>query len=169
MKISVREAHPDDLPALLQIRYHDTPGIHSDRISGSDGQAQQYYVAEVAQQIVGFVLLVLERPASWSDALESFPILIDLFVAEPFRGQGIGGSLMLHTEEVARRRGIASLYLSVESKNNPRAMRLYMRRGYTPLQAQPYYNVWRFTDSDGIVHEGEEWVIDMRKQLDTPT
>ncbi len=40
--------------------------------------------------------------------------------------------------------------------------------GYTPLQTQPYYTVWRFTGSDRIFHECEAWVIDRRKPLDHP-
>jgi GNAT superfamily N-acetyltransferase len=167
--ITVREARADDLSALCQVRYRDKPLIHRDRIEASDGRTMQYYVVELAHEIVGFGLLLLERPPTWSDPLESFPILVDLFVAEHVRGQGAGSALVRHMEEAARLHGKPAVYLGVEPDANPRAMQLYLRLGYLPLQAQPYHNTWRFTDSEGVLHEGEEWTIDMWKPLEAST
>jgi hypothetical protein len=37
--------------------------------------------------------------------------------------------------------------------------------GFLPLQAEPHRTEWRFTDSDGHVHAGSAWAIDMVKPL----
>jgi len=34
------------------------------------------------------------------------------------------------------------------------------------LQPHPYRSHWRFTDSDGNLHEGNEWSVTMVKELD---
>jgi GNAT superfamily N-acetyltransferase len=163
--IHIRQARLDDLPALTAVRYHDHPAIHRDRIDAFVSNRLYYFVAAFNQQIVGFGVLLLERPSDWTDPLNAFPILIDLFVAQPYRSRGIGQRLIQHMEMVAQQYGKSAIYLSVEPHTNPRALQLYLRLGYSPLQEQPYHNIWRFTDSEGLMHEGEEWVIDMRKQL----
>jgi GNAT superfamily N-acetyltransferase len=163
--IHIRHAHIDDLPDLTAVRYHDRPAIHRDRIRAFDPHRLHYFVAEFNQQIVGFGLLLLEQPPDWTDPLNTFPILIDLFVADPYRSRGIGRALIQYMEAVALQHGKSAIYLSVEPSTNPRALQLYLRLGYTSLQERPYHNSWSFTDSDGVLHEGEEWVIDMRKQL----
>jgi hypothetical protein len=42
---------------------------------------------------------------------------------------------------------------------------LYQRLGYQQLQTKPYLMRWAFTDSAGIVHWAEDWVVDMVKEL----
>jgi GNAT superfamily N-acetyltransferase len=163
--LHIRQAHIDDLPALAAVRYHDHPAIHRDRIEGFDPHGQHYYVAELDQEIIGFGVLLLEEPPGWADPLNTFPILVDLFIAEAHRGQGVGRALIEHMEEVARQHGKTAVYLGVEPHANPRALQLYMRLDYIALQEEPYHNTWRFTDSAGLEHIGEEWVIDMRKEL----
>lgn len=56
-------------------------------------------------------------------------ILNDLFVAEPFRGQGIGGALVAAAVERVRQSGSASLELATEKTNGP-ARRLYESLGW---------------------------------------
>lgn len=163
--IHIRHANLGDLAALAAVRYHDRPAIHRDRIERSKTKMLHYYVAEYEQRIVGFGVLLLEEPAGWTDPLRTFPILLDLFVAEAYRSRGVGRALILHMEAAARQHGASAIHLGVELHANPRAHQLYLRLGYTPLQEQPYYNTWRFVDSAGVLHEGEEWTIDMRKAL----
>jgi GNAT superfamily N-acetyltransferase len=100
--IHIRHARLDDLSSLAAVRYHDRPAIHRDRIQQSDSNTMHYYVAEYEQQIVGFGVLLLERPADWTDRLNSFPILIDLYVAEAYRSCGVGQALILHAARVRR-------------------------------------------------------------------
>lgn len=163
--ITVRQAQMEDLPALQAVRYHDRPAIHRDRIQSADPQRVLYFVALYDQQIVGFGLLLLERPREWTDVIEGFPLLIDLFVAETYRRRGVGKAMIEQMEVVVRMQGKRAIFLSVEPNENLRALALYRRLGYLPLQEEPYQNRWRFIDSDGIQHEGEEWLIDTRKEI----
>lgn len=166
-EIVIRDAVQADLAGLAAIRYADRPAIHRDRIRDANGQGMRYLVSERHNRILGFGLLLLERPPLWSDSEEKayFPVMIDLFTAEPYRSQGIGTALIHTMEQLVRQHGGTELYLSVEPMANPKATVLYSRLGYQPLQAEPYRSTWRFIDSDGIVHEGEEWIINMVKHL----
>jgi GNAT superfamily N-acetyltransferase len=165
--VSVRTAQIADLAPLCWLRYADQPTIHHDRIRATDNQTYSYLVAEQGKVLVGFGVLLLERPPQWSGSLHNFPIAVDLFVAEQHRSQGIGRTLLAYMERMAREREKSALYLTVEPVANPRALALYQRLGFQPLQHEPYHNVWRFTDSEGIEHSGEEWVIEMWKPLTT--
>lgn len=163
--ITIRQAQSEDMPALQSVRYHDRPAIHRDRIQSAAPQRSQYFVALYEQQIVGFGLLLLERPQEWTDVMESFPVLIDLFVMENYRRRGVGKTLISQMEAVAQTQGKSAIFLCVAPNENPQALALYRRLGYLPLQEEPYQNRWQFTDSDGHLHEGEEWLIDMQKTL----
>jgi hypothetical protein len=68
-------------------------------------------------------------------------------------------------EELARSRGCTHIYLGVDPVDNPRAHQLYLRLGYSPLQTQPYRLHWKFVDSGGDLHEGNDWRIDLVKDL----
>jgi GNAT superfamily N-acetyltransferase len=127
----------------------------------------RYLVAECSRAIAGFGLLVLRRPETWPDAgtTEHLPSIVDLHVAEVHRGQGIGSAMIQRMEEIAFSIGRECLYLSVDPIANARAHALYARLGYQALQVEPYRDHWRFVDSDGRVHEGEEWLVDMVKVL----
>ena len=143
--VIIRTAQLADLAALCRLRYADQPAIHRDRIQATDHQTYDYLVAEQEHLLIGFGLLLLERPPEWSDSLSSFPIAVDLFVSEQHRSQGVGRTLLAYMESVARQHGKTALYLSVEPVANPRALALYEHLGFQPLQQEPYPNVWRFT------------------------
>ena len=82
-----------------------------------------------------------------------------------YRGQGVGMALIQHMEGIAVSERCDKLYLGVDPRENARAYALYLRLGFQALQAEPYCDRWRFVDSDGRVHEGEEWLVDMVKAL----
>jgi GNAT superfamily N-acetyltransferase len=164
--LSVRNARETDLPLLARLHYAEQPAIHRDRLHASDGSTLCYLVAERNGALVGFGVLLLERPAVWTDANDHFPLAVDLFVAEAHRSQGVGRALLSQMERTARRHGKGALYLSVDPLGNPHALALYTRFGFRPLQQEPYHNTWRFLDSAGAEHVGEEWVIDMVKPLE---
>jgi GNAT superfamily N-acetyltransferase len=166
----IRDARAADLEGLAAIRYADRPAIHRDRLWDAATRSLRFLVAEQGGAIVGFGLLVFTRPATWSDRSDSatadhVPQMIDLYVAEPFRGRGIGTSMIRHMEQLALQAGHDALFLSVDPVDNPRAHALYLRLGYQPLQTEPHHDHWRFTDSDGSVHEGSGWAVDMAKAL----
>jgi len=61
-------------------------------------------------------------------------ILVDILLAAPLRGAGIGGALIDWLQREAARAGAAKVLLSV-AHDNPRAQRLYSRRGFTETEA----------------------------------
>ena len=163
----VRDARPTDLEGLTAVAYADRPAIHRDRLRDAASGHLRFLVAERDGAIVGFGLLVLSRPATWPDAgtTDRLPGILDLYVAEAYRGQGVGTAMIQRLEEISVNEGYDELFLSVDPNENARAYALYTRLGYQALQAEPYRDRWRFVDSDGCVHEGEEWRVDMVKKL----
>jgi GNAT superfamily N-acetyltransferase len=162
---NVRQATEADLPALTGLK--SPLALHKDRLGDADAGKLLYMVVEQSGTIVGFSLLVFERPANWSDANDSsrLPDVIDLFVRADCRSRGAGSYLIAKMEETARSRGYTHLYIGVDPVDNPRAQQLYLRLGYTPLQAEPYRLHWKFTDSGGNFHEGIDWRVDLVKEL----
>lgn len=166
-RITVRDAEEADVPALTAIKGDGTEALHRDRLRDAQGSGFRYLVLLVAQELIGFACLVIRRPAYWSDADDThhLPQIVDLRVKESHRGQGYGSDFVRAIERIAAEAGYGQLYMSVEPLNNPRAYALYQRLGYQQIQSEPYRKIWEFTDSEGKVHRGEDWVVDMVKQL----
>ena len=166
---TVRQATEADLAALEDIK--SPRAIHEDRLRDADGDRLLYLIIEEFGTVIGFVLLVFERPSTWSDANDKshLPAMVDLLVRPDRRSRGAGSFLIRWVEETVRARGGIRLYIGVDPVDNPRAHQLYVRLGYTPLQTRPYRGHWEFTDSDGNVHEGNEWNIDMVKEFSQQT
>jgi GNAT superfamily N-acetyltransferase len=163
----VRDAEEADVSALTAIKGAGTEALHRDRLRDAQGPSFRYLVLLADQEIIGFACLVMRRPASWSDAGDTrhLPQIVDLKVQESQRGRGYGSAFVGAIERIASAAGYRQLYLGVEPLSNPRAYALYRRLGYQPLQSEPYREVWEFTDSAGDTHRGEDWVVDMVKQL----
>ena len=136
-------------------------------VRDAQGTGFRYLVLLIDQEIIGFACLVIRRPAHWSDASDThhLPQIVDLQVKESQRGQGYGSHFVRAMERIASEAGYRQLYMSVEPLNNPRAYALYQRLGYQQEQLQPYRKTWEFQDSEGKLHCGEDWVVDMVKQL----
>lgn len=170
LPVTVRAATPADLPALIAIKGADSEAVHRDRLGDAQAPSFHYLVLVVDQAVIGFACLVMRRPAYWSDGndLTHLPQIVDLQVAAEQRGQGYGAAFIQAMERLAVAAGYACLYISVEPVDNSRAYALYRRLGYQPLQPEPYPKSWTFTDSMGTIHQGEAWVVDMRKELAAP-
>lgn len=80
------------------------------------------------------------------------------------RGHGIGSRLLDECEKQCILRGHREVSLSV-ALDNPKAKRLYERRGYRVVGA-PYSDVWFYVDAAGQPVRVEETVLDMIKELD---
>jgi GNAT superfamily N-acetyltransferase len=165
--LAIRDARAQDLDALASVRYAETPAVHRDRILAATSGDLRYRVAERDGAIVGFGMLVLRWPSAWprSETPELLPRIIDLFVAESERGQGIGAAMVADMERLARETGNGTLYVRVDPVENPRARALYERIGYRATSSEPFRDAWRFTDSAGTVHQGQNWAIDLAKKL----
>jgi GNAT superfamily N-acetyltransferase len=166
-RITVRDADAADVPVLNAIRGDGSEALHCDRLRDAQGMGFRYLMLLAEQEIIGFACLVMRRPAYWSDAddTDHLPQIVDLKVKESQRGQGYGSAFMRAIERIAAQAGYGQLFLTVEPLDNPRAYALYQRLGYQPLQSEPYRKSWAFTDSQGNAHHGEDWVVDMVKQL----
>jgi GNAT superfamily N-acetyltransferase len=167
LRITVRDAEDADVPELTFIKGGGTEALHRDRLRDAQGSGFRYLVLVVDHVVMGFACLVMHRPASWSDAADTqhLPRIDDLRVKESHRGQGYGSAFVRAIERIATAAGYRQLYLSVEPVHNPRAYVLYQRLGFRPLQMEPYLSSWEFTDSAGVIHHGEDWVVDMVKEL----
>jgi GNAT superfamily N-acetyltransferase len=165
--LTFRDATADDLPALYLLCYADAPGIHKTRLEDAAGGLTRYLVAEFDGILVGFTTLVFQRPAHWSapEHADQLPSVQDLFIREDLRGRGIGSHFMFFLEDQAAQARFHQLYLSVDPINNVPAHRLYERLGYHSLQSEPYRDHWEFSDANGALHQGDEWLIDLVKEL----
>jgi GNAT superfamily N-acetyltransferase len=88
------------------------------------------------------VAVVSLRPNVWYDG--PVALLDELYVAPPWRDQGIGSALLAAVESTVRERGADLVEINVDGQDID-ARRLYERRGYTdiePGQEQPalYYS-----------------------------
>jgi len=166
-RMTVRDAEEADVPALTAIKGEGSEVLHRDRLRDAQGTGVRYFVLLADQEIIGFACLVIRRPAYWSDAndMHHLPQIVDLQVKESQRGQGYGSYLVRAMERIASEAGYGHLYMSVEPLNNPRAYALYQRLGYQQEHPEPYRKTWEFQDSEGKLHRGEDWVVDMVKQL----
>lgn len=158
----IRDIAPTDIPALASIKYGDV--IHRDRMHETDGRNLRYLVVAVRGEVVGFGLLVLGQPTNWP-RMKHVPQMIDLQIRGGLRGYGFGTLLISEMENMARDAGHREMFLGVDPENNSRAMRLYERLGYEPIDSKPVEDHWEYVDSAGVRHAGVEWIIHMRKAL----
>ena len=105
-------------------------------------------------------------PDHWPprDVPGSAPVAIDMLVCPDRRSRGLGTALLEAAAEHVRSDGGSELWLSVDHENG-RARALYERRGFTAVNERPRPAHWRFTDSDGNVHEGRHLVFDLVRRV----
>jgi ribosomal protein S18 acetylase RimI-like enzyme len=163
--LRVRDADEKDIKALTDIK--QTAALHYDRLRDAKSFKIRYLVLEQNETLIGFACLVFIRPDSWSDAQDTnhLPQIVDLQIAPKPRGQGYGSYLISVLEQIVVQQGYREIFLAVEPINNSRAYTLYQRLGYQQLQKDPYLKHWEFVDSDGILHAGDDWIVDMVKRL----
>lgn len=178
MRLRVRDVVKADIPILTAIKGMGTEVIHRDRLRDARDASFRYLVLIIDQGVIGFACLVYRRPSYWSDADDEhhlpqddehhLPQIVDLQIRDSQRGRGYGSRFIRMIEKIAAEAGSPRLYLSVDPINSPRAQALYLRLDYQPLQRKPYRKIWQFTDSQGNVHRGEDWIVDYVKELSLP-
>ena len=161
----VRDATENDLGELTALK--NAEALHRDRLQDAQQPTFRYVVLALQKKVIGFGCLVFVRPSSWSDAADThhLPQIVDLLVAPSQRGRGRGTFLIQQLEQLATDQGQTKLYVTVDPIHNPRAQQLYQRLGYQALQSAPYLKHWEFIDSAGMVHAGDDWIIDLVKEL----
>ena len=91
------------------------------------------------------------------------PDVQSLRVFEAFRGLGLGTMLLDCAENVVRERGFSSVSLSV-ALDNPRAQKLYERRGYQ-IFGDIYHDEWQYLNARGETQIVREEVLDLVKSF----
>lgn len=161
----VRDATSGDVASLTRVG--SPRAIHADRVRQADEFDLHYLVVLADDTLIGFGLIVFGWPETWPphDHPDRLPVMIDLVVDDECRSRGAGTAMIDHMEQIAAARGCEKIHVSVNPGDNPRAQALYLRLGYEIVDPEPYLSKWEFTDSDGEVHSGEEWIIDLVKRL----
>ena len=167
MNARIRDAIETDIPILAAIKGPGSEVIHYDRLRDAQKATFRYLVMLDDENVIGFACLVYQRPSYWSDANDEkyLPQIVDLQIEETHRGHGYGSEFVCQIEKIAAETRSKQLYVAVDPINNPRAHALYLRLGYQAVQSKPYRKFWRFTDSRGHLHSGEDWIIDLVKDL----
>lgn len=119
--LTIRALRVEDLDHLFDAKSRPAGEKWLERQAGSEVYIA---VAEVNGFPVGRVGLDFVL-----DAVEGVAYLWSAHVEQDFQSQGIGASLFLHLEQVARERGFRAIQLKV-GQENLRAQRLYSRLGY---------------------------------------
>lgn len=164
--IIIRDAQIEDLERLTELK--KPTALHRDRIKNADNEHFRYLVLEIEGKIQGFTCLVFKEPPSWRGRQEhtvEHPRIVDLFINEQLCDQRLGSKFMWEIELILKKSGYEKLFLSVDPIDNSKAHKFYKKLGYQDIQSKPFRCHWEFTDSDGNKHEGNEWNIDMFKNL----
>lgn len=147
MDFTIREAQPEDRPALVRLMgdLHDFEAALEENRTGRE--AADGHLAWVEGQVaaLGGVILVGERqgavqgficytfeedPGTFvKPAYRRHALIWDIAVAEEARGRGLGRALLAAAEEAARKAGISEIRLYVLEANE-RARRIYAEAGF---------------------------------------
>ena len=162
--VIIRDATFFDIDPLTNLR--PPRGLHVDRIRDPQLSADaRYIVAESNGKPVGFGVIHFQGDPLW-DRPDQVPLVMDLWVDPDLRGRGIGKKVLRALEQSAREKGFSCVFLQVQPEKNPRAIELYRKLGYQPLQSKPYPDLYHTVDDEGNVREGTQLIVDMRKLLD---
>jgi len=154
MKVTVRPATPEDAESIAQLGLEfddylrsigdDNPTSFGAATYLKDGfgedPAFSGLVAETNGEVVGYLLY---HPGYDIDRGGRIFHVIDLFVTEQARGQGVGRTLMEQTAEICRKAGGHELVWGVYLKNKL-AMSFYEKLGARYLEQESMtYMHWR--------------------------
>jgi GNAT superfamily N-acetyltransferase len=132
--ISVRDAGPDDAPAIAgllgELGYPTTAEAFARRLDRLQREPSTWlFVADAGERAIGLaalrVLALVERD-------EPVGRLIALVVSASHRGQGVGRALVDHVEMRARREGCVQIDLS-SSDRREGAHAFYRRLGFADV------------------------------------
>lgn len=128
--IQFRPMQLADLPAIMQIEPHIyshpwTAGNFKDSLhAGHSG-----WVLLVENKIVGYAMLMLVLDEAH---------LLNISIAQPQQGKGLGRALLAHMIDVARQHGGATMFLEVRP-SNVSAIGLYESMGFNEMGIRRNY------------------------------
>src|SRR5262245_5073219 len=162
IEIKIRPAVMSDMEQLCAIR--NSQKQFELYFEDCDGERAHFLVAEVNDAVVGFGLVFLDTTKT-GRRKSHLPKLSDLHVVKQYRGQGVGSTLILAREELAKEYGHFEIFVSIDPVGSPDMIRLAEKLGYVPLQAEPYWTTATFYDGYGKPYEKRYSRIDFIKYL----
>jgi GNAT superfamily N-acetyltransferase len=94
------------------------------------------FIAEQDARPVGWGIFIVEgAPLYVVEELRREGFIIELYVVDAMRGQGVGQALIAACEDEARRLGLRRIMIGVLAGNR-RAAEIYQRAGYAPYQLE---------------------------------
>lgn len=108
----------------MGIHVKDWDGLFREMNEGNEGEKNAAYVRRTADDVIGFIIFVSIRFTSWFFE-ETCGFIREFWVAEPFRSQGHGSSLIALAERHFLEQGICTSVLTTDT-----AERFYERHGY---------------------------------------
>jgi len=104
-----------------------------DRVAKGSGRI---FIAEQEARPIGWgIFLVENAPLYVVEEKRREGFIIELYVVDAMRGQGVGQALIAACEDEARRLGLQRIMIGVLAGNR-RAAEIYQRAGYAPYQLE---------------------------------
>lgn len=154
-RIRIRQAKQRDLPALeWGGEFRHFRNVYEEAFRRTQMGNALIWLAELSHQgIIGQVFVQLKSDHSELADGFSRAYIYSFRVRGPYRGQGLGTRLLLHTENDLMTRGFQWATLNV-GQTNPDARRLYERHGYRVVSEDA--GIWSYFDDKGILQNVEE-------------
>lgn len=147
MKVTIREAHPEDLPAMVPL-WQQLMDFHED-LEGTynlvddaverwtkyispkfDDDNWHILVAELGGKLVGYTaVIVQDYPPVFIATRHGFVETIS--VDEAHRGKGIGKKLVAAAEVWLQSRGVPEVNVRIDERN-PASKAMFASRGFEP-------------------------------------
>jgi ribosomal-protein-alanine N-acetyltransferase len=140
--VSFRPMAYDDLAAISRIE----PTIYSHpwtlgNFRDSLNAGHSAWVMEIAAEIVGYALVMMVLDEAH---------LLNISVAKPFQGQGLGRALLAHMVEISRRHQAANMFLEVRVSNT-NAIVLYESVGFCEMGIRRNYYPTKTGREDAVL------------------
>ena len=149
--MKIRKAKISDLNNIMEMYHSCITGMKKNNIDQWDAsypnseiiktdlKENTYYVAEIDGTIIGGINIDQSQDKTylnieWEDQTNRFFVVHRLAVRQEYWNKKIGKSLMLFSEELARKKGLKSIRLDTYS-GNPKAMNFYIKIGYNQMGA----------------------------------
>lgn len=136
MAHSVRPAAPSEIDLLLDMmwRYYEFDGLHFDRDIARAAASElirtpamgSIWFVEQDGAVVGYAVLVMGYGLEYGGRAA---LVDELFVAEKYRGDGLGVATLAFLEQHCVSLGVKVMRIEVERKNK-RALEIYRRYGF---------------------------------------
>jgi len=163
-EVTIRLAREEDLPALeWNGEYRHFRNVFAQAWQRAQSGLTLLWIAELSKVgLIGqaFIQLICDRPELADGRTRAY--LYSFRVRSPYRDQGLGSRILETVENDLRQRGFRYVTLNV-SKDNPRAQKLYRRRGYRIVASEAGY--WSYVDENGQVIHMHEPAWRMIKRL----